>query len=210
MVGIAREVAALTGKKVRYPDGAYDEAGGPIAERVSVEIADDDLCSRYVATAHRRREAGRLAAVDAGAADRGRHAADQQHRRHHELRDAGAGAAAARLRLHAARRRQDRRAAGAAGREADDARRRRPRAVAGHARHRRRDGRRCPRRRDGRREQRGARGHADGPAGVGELRPGEHPAHQHASQGAQRGVESLREGTERRSWRSSRRGAPRS
>ena len=50
MVGIAREVAALTGKKVRYPDGSYDEAGGPIAERVSVEIADEDLCSRYVAT----------------------------------------------------------------------------------------------------------------------------------------------------------------
>ena len=50
MVGIAREVAALTGKKVRYPDGRYDEACGPIAERVSVEIADDDLCSRYVAT----------------------------------------------------------------------------------------------------------------------------------------------------------------
>ncbi|HUS82802.1 MAG TPA: phenylalanine--tRNA ligase subunit beta, partial [Dehalococcoidia bacterium] len=50
MVGIAREVAAITGKKVRYPDGAYDEAGGPIGERVSVEIADDDLCSRYVAT----------------------------------------------------------------------------------------------------------------------------------------------------------------
>jgi len=50
MVGIAREVAALTGKTVRYPDGAYAEAGRPIAERVSVEIADDDLCSRYVAT----------------------------------------------------------------------------------------------------------------------------------------------------------------
>ena len=50
MVGIAREVAALTGKTVRYPDETYDEAGGPIAERVGVEIADDDLCSRYVAT----------------------------------------------------------------------------------------------------------------------------------------------------------------
>jgi phenylalanyl-tRNA synthetase beta chain len=50
MVGIAREVAALTGKKVRYPSGVYDEAGGPIAGRVGVEIADDDLCSRYVAT----------------------------------------------------------------------------------------------------------------------------------------------------------------
>ncbi len=50
MVGIAREVVALTGKKVRYPDGSYEEAAGPVEERVSVEIADDDLCSRYVAT----------------------------------------------------------------------------------------------------------------------------------------------------------------
>jgi phenylalanyl-tRNA synthetase beta chain len=50
MVGIAREVAALTGKRLRYPDGSYDETAGPIAQRVSVEIADDDLCSRYVAT----------------------------------------------------------------------------------------------------------------------------------------------------------------
>jgi phenylalanyl-tRNA synthetase beta chain len=50
MVGIAREVAALTGKKLRYPDGSYSEVGDPIAKRVSVEIADADLCSRYVAT----------------------------------------------------------------------------------------------------------------------------------------------------------------
>ncbi len=50
MVGIAREVAAITGKTVRHPDGSYDEAGATIAERASVEIADEDLCSRYVAT----------------------------------------------------------------------------------------------------------------------------------------------------------------
>jgi phenylalanyl-tRNA synthetase beta chain len=50
MVGIAREVAALTGKQVRYPDGSYAETGGPIAGRVGVEIIDEDLCSRYVAT----------------------------------------------------------------------------------------------------------------------------------------------------------------
>ncbi len=50
MIGIAREVAALTGKTVRYPDGTYDEAGGPIGERVNVAVADEDLCSRYVAT----------------------------------------------------------------------------------------------------------------------------------------------------------------
>jgi phenylalanyl-tRNA synthetase beta chain len=50
MIGIAREVAALTGRKVRYPDDTYEETEGPVSDRVSVEIADDDLCSRYVAT----------------------------------------------------------------------------------------------------------------------------------------------------------------
>jgi len=50
MIGVAREVAALTGKTVRYPDDSYLEEGEPIEPRVSVAIVDDDLCSRYVAT----------------------------------------------------------------------------------------------------------------------------------------------------------------
>jgi phenylalanyl-tRNA synthetase beta chain len=50
LIGIAREVAALTGKAVREPDIAYPQEGAPIEGKVSVEIADPDLCSRYVAT----------------------------------------------------------------------------------------------------------------------------------------------------------------
>lgn len=50
MIGIAREVAALTGKQVREPDTGYPEEAPPIDGRVTVEIADPDLCSRYVAT----------------------------------------------------------------------------------------------------------------------------------------------------------------
>ena len=50
MIGIAREVAALTGKQVREPDVAYPQEGAPIDGRIRVEIADPDLCSRYVAT----------------------------------------------------------------------------------------------------------------------------------------------------------------
>jgi phenylalanyl-tRNA synthetase beta chain len=50
MIGIAREVAALTGKEVREPDLGYPQEGDPIEGKVSVEIADPDLCSRYVAT----------------------------------------------------------------------------------------------------------------------------------------------------------------
>lgn len=50
MLGVAREVAALTGGSVREPPHTYAEEGPPVRERVSVEIADPDLCRRYVAT----------------------------------------------------------------------------------------------------------------------------------------------------------------
>jgi phenylalanyl-tRNA synthetase beta chain len=50
VLGVAREVAALTGGSVREPPHTYPEEGPPIQERVSVEIADPDLCYRYVAT----------------------------------------------------------------------------------------------------------------------------------------------------------------
>ncbi len=50
VLGIAREVAALTGQEVRVPSTSYDEAGPEIAGRVAVEIADPDLCRRYCAS----------------------------------------------------------------------------------------------------------------------------------------------------------------
>jgi phenylalanyl-tRNA synthetase beta chain len=50
MMGIAREAAALSGGAAREPDSTYPEEGEPIEGRASVEIADSDLCSRYVAT----------------------------------------------------------------------------------------------------------------------------------------------------------------
>ncbi len=50
VIGIAREVAALTDGKVRLPEVVYQEGGVPIAEMVSVEIADSDLCPRYCAS----------------------------------------------------------------------------------------------------------------------------------------------------------------
>jgi phenylalanyl-tRNA synthetase beta chain len=48
--GVAREVAALTGQRVRDQSLEYKAAGKPIKGRAAVEIADPDLCSRYVAT----------------------------------------------------------------------------------------------------------------------------------------------------------------
>ncbi|MDD3718615.1 MAG: phenylalanine--tRNA ligase subunit beta [Actinomycetota bacterium] len=49
MLGIAREVAALTGQKVKSPEFALREEGAPAADAVRVDIEDGDLCSRYAA-----------------------------------------------------------------------------------------------------------------------------------------------------------------
>ncbi|MBN2026269.1 MAG: phenylalanine--tRNA ligase subunit beta [Actinobacteria bacterium] len=49
MLGVAREVAALTGQKLRRPVFRLDEGGVSAAEEVQIEIVDGDLCSRYVA-----------------------------------------------------------------------------------------------------------------------------------------------------------------
>src|SRR3989337_3063979 len=59
MLGVAREVAALTtawggkasgeGGRVREPPHTYPESDTPAGGRVAVEIADPDLCYRYVA-----------------------------------------------------------------------------------------------------------------------------------------------------------------
>ncbi|HDN79535.1 MAG TPA: phenylalanine--tRNA ligase subunit beta [Chloroflexi bacterium] len=50
IIGIAREVAALTGAELRLPTIEYPEEGPPASELATVEIADPDLCPRYVAT----------------------------------------------------------------------------------------------------------------------------------------------------------------
>ncbi len=48
IIGVAREVAALTAQPLREPTIAYPEHGAPAAERLRVEIADPDLCPRYI------------------------------------------------------------------------------------------------------------------------------------------------------------------
>jgi len=50
VIGIAREVGALTGNTVRIPDVRYEETNIPIGQYISVEIVDPDLCSRYCAS----------------------------------------------------------------------------------------------------------------------------------------------------------------
>ncbi len=50
VLGIAREVAALTGQTVHDPPLDYFEEGRPAKERMKIEIADRHLCPRYCAT----------------------------------------------------------------------------------------------------------------------------------------------------------------
>ena len=50
VLGIAREVAALTGETVTDPELDYPEDGTPIAEEVNIEIRDPELCPRYTAS----------------------------------------------------------------------------------------------------------------------------------------------------------------
>ena len=50
VLGVAHEVAALTGEEVAEPDLSYTEDGAQIEDQVTVEIADPDLCYRYTAS----------------------------------------------------------------------------------------------------------------------------------------------------------------
>lgn len=50
VLGIAREIAALTGGAVKEPECVYPEGPEPIGAQASVEISDPDLCHRYTAT----------------------------------------------------------------------------------------------------------------------------------------------------------------
>jgi phenylalanyl-tRNA synthetase beta chain len=47
-IGLAREVAAATGATVRWPEIKVEETGGPVADRLKVEIRNPELCSRFV------------------------------------------------------------------------------------------------------------------------------------------------------------------
>jgi phenylalanyl-tRNA synthetase beta chain len=50
LLGVAREVAALTGAPVAEPATDYPEADPPAATHAAVEIRDPDLCPRYCAS----------------------------------------------------------------------------------------------------------------------------------------------------------------
>jgi phenylalanyl-tRNA synthetase beta chain len=49
IIGVAREVAALTGQRFKTPEVKWHPQGPPISGQVEVEIQDPDLCARYTA-----------------------------------------------------------------------------------------------------------------------------------------------------------------
>lgn len=48
ILGLAREVAAVTGAPLRISEVAVDERGGPVSDRLAVDVVATDLCSRFV------------------------------------------------------------------------------------------------------------------------------------------------------------------
>ena len=50
VIGIARELAALTGQSLHLPEVSYEETTSPIDQQISVEIVAPDLCPRYCAS----------------------------------------------------------------------------------------------------------------------------------------------------------------
>jgi phenylalanyl-tRNA synthetase beta chain len=48
LVGLAREVSAVTGAAVRFPETDPPESGPPIGELLRVEVAEPTLCTRFV------------------------------------------------------------------------------------------------------------------------------------------------------------------
>jgi phenylalanyl-tRNA synthetase beta chain len=49
MIGVAREVAAITGAALRLPENTVDEDGPPVGDAASVTVQDTALCRRYMA-----------------------------------------------------------------------------------------------------------------------------------------------------------------
>ncbi|MAF85926.1 MAG: phenylalanine--tRNA ligase subunit beta [Dehalococcoidales bacterium] len=50
VIGIAREIAALTGQSLHLAEISYKASTSPIDSQISVEIVDPDLCPRYCAS----------------------------------------------------------------------------------------------------------------------------------------------------------------
>jgi len=50
IIGIAREISALTGQGLPLPEVSYEESASPVDQQISIEIVAPDLCPRYCAS----------------------------------------------------------------------------------------------------------------------------------------------------------------
>jgi len=50
VIGIAREVATLTGQSLHFPEVRFEESVSPIDKQISIEISAPELCPRYCAS----------------------------------------------------------------------------------------------------------------------------------------------------------------
>ena len=97
--GIARELSHSLGVGVPRPGAGRRAAAGTAEPAYPVTVEDPVGCDRFAARAGARRRPDRAEpGVDAPAAGRRRHPVDLARRRHHQLPDARAGPADARLR----------------------------------------------------------------------------------------------------------------
>ena len=170
VLGIAREAAALFGTQDPLADSRSPRdrrgavaLGGPVHRRSGALRA-------LLGSLRPRRPGVRVAGLASQAAGAGGDAADQHDRGRDELRDAGDGPAAARIRLGHRPRRCHRRPNGQVRRAADDAGRPGPRVDRRDALHRGRRGSGGAGRRDGWLGHRGHRCHLDRAAGIGDVR----------------------------------------
>ena len=93
ILGVAREVAALTGVPLHIPQDFYqvEAEGSNIAGKAAIEITDPELNPRFVLGSDPKCDHPTQPILDAAAAQAGRHAPDQQHRGCYQLRHARGG-----------------------------------------------------------------------------------------------------------------------
>ncbi len=90
LVGLAREVAAIDGRPIRFPDTDPPETGPRIDGLLAVDVRDPDLCPRFVGRWVGGVQMGAVAGSGPDAAAGRRRAADLERRRCEQLRDARA------------------------------------------------------------------------------------------------------------------------
>ena len=103
-IGIAREIAVLTGKQPRLPKVAVREGTESIHAILRVRVEDPEHCPRFAVTDDPRRAHRPVPGVAPAMADAGRTASAQQCRGYHQLRHAGVRSPDACIRLCAYRR----------------------------------------------------------------------------------------------------------